>query len=158
MVYFSYCQSLIGYGIIFCGSSPVMKSLFVAQKGVIRVMLRLNPRDSCREGFKRLGILTVPSLYIYSILKFVVSNRNFYQTNNTIHHINTRRYGELHVPSVRLSAIQRRVIFTISVYNNLPQNIQKMSDNASIFKCPLRNFLMRNAFYSIDEYISAKHI
>jgi hypothetical protein len=65
MVYFSYCLSLIGYGIIFWGSSPLIKSLFVVQKRVIRVMLRLSPRDSCREGFKRLGILTVPSLYIY---------------------------------------------------------------------------------------------
>jgi hypothetical protein len=65
MVYFFYCQLVIGYGIIFWGSSPVMNSLFVAQKRVIRVMLRLSPRDSCREGFKRLGILTVPSLYIY---------------------------------------------------------------------------------------------
>jgi hypothetical protein len=65
MVYFSYYQSQLEYGIIFWGSSTVMKSLFVAQKRVIRVMLRLNPRDSCREGFKKLGILTVPSLYIY---------------------------------------------------------------------------------------------
>jgi hypothetical protein len=32
MIYFSYCQSQLEYGIIFWGSSPVMKSLFVAQK------------------------------------------------------------------------------------------------------------------------------
>jgi hypothetical protein len=51
------------------------------------VILRLSPRGSCREGFKRLGILTVPSLYTYSILMFVVRNRNIYQTNNNIHHI-----------------------------------------------------------------------
>jgi hypothetical protein len=68
MIYFSYCQSQLAYGIIFRGSVPVTKSLFVAQKRVMRVMLRLGPRDSCREGFKRMGILTVPSLYIYSML------------------------------------------------------------------------------------------
>jgi hypothetical protein len=67
-----------------------MKNVFVAQKRVIRLMLRLGSGDSCREGFKRMGILTVPSLYIYSVLLFVVRNPNFYQTNNNIHHINTR--------------------------------------------------------------------
>jgi hypothetical protein len=169
MVYFSYCQSLIGYGIIFWGSSPVMKSLFVAQKRVIRIMLRLSPSGSCREDFKRLGILTVPSSYIYiyiyiyiciySILMSVVSNHKFYQTNNTIHHINTRQYGELHVSSVRLSAIQRGVLYSsITIYNNLPQNMQKISDNMKIFKHALKNFLVRNAFYSVDEYISDKHV
>jgi hypothetical protein len=141
------------------------ESLFVAQKRVIRVMLRLSPRDSYREGFNRLGILTVPSLYIYiyiyiySVLMFVFSNRKFYQTNNTIHHINTRQYGELHVLSVRLSAIQRGMLYSsIMIYNNLPQNIQKMSDNVKIFKHGLKNLLVRNAFYSVDEYISDKHV
>jgi hypothetical protein len=43
-------------------------------------------------------------------------------------------------------------------FNNLPQNIQKMSDNVKIFKRMLKSFLTANAFYSMDEYISAKHI
>jgi hypothetical protein len=69
MIYFSYCQSQREYGIIFWGSSLVMKTLFLAQERVMRVLLKLGPRDSCREGFKRLGILTIPSLYIYSMHK-----------------------------------------------------------------------------------------
>jgi hypothetical protein len=138
-----------------------MKSLFVAQKRAIRVMLNLSPRSSCREGFKRLGILTVPSfyIYIYSILMFVVRNHNIYQTNNNIHHIHTRQFKKLHVSSVRLSSIQRGVLYSsIMVYNNLPQNIQITSDNLKIFKCTLKSFLITNAFCSIDEYISTKHV
>jgi hypothetical protein len=130
MICFSYCQSQLEYGIIFWSSSLVMKSLFVAQKRVIRVMLRLGPRDSCREGFKRLGILTVPSLYIYSVLMFVVRNLNFYQTNNNIHQINTRQFRMLCMSSVRLSSIKRGVLYSsIMVFNNLPQNLRKMSDS-----------------------------
>jgi hypothetical protein len=175
MVYFSYYQSQLEYGIIFGGSSLVMKSLFVAQKRVIKVMLKLSPRSSCREGFKRLGILTVPSLYIYiyiyihthtyiqidtySILMFVVRNCNSYQTNNNIHHIYTRQVGKLHVSSVRLSSIQRGMLnSSIMVYNNLLQNIQILSDNVKIFKCTLKNSLISNAFYSTDKYISARHV
>jgi hypothetical protein len=43
------------------------------------------------------------------------------------------------------------------VFNKLPQNIQKMSDNVKIFKRMPNSFLTANAFYSMDEYISAKH-
>jgi hypothetical protein len=111
VIYFSYCQSQLEYGIIFCGSL-VMKTLFLALKRVIRVLLRLGPRDSCREGFKRSGILMVPSIYIYSMLMFVVKNDKFYLTNNNIRHINTRQSGMLHVSSVRLSSVKKGVLYS----------------------------------------------
>jgi hypothetical protein len=41
-----------------------MKNIFAAHKRAISIMLRLSPRSSCK-GFKRMGILTVPCLYIY---------------------------------------------------------------------------------------------
>jgi hypothetical protein len=65
MVYFSQFQSQLEHDIIFWGSSPTIKNIFVAQKRAIRVILRLSPRSSCKEGFERMGILTVPCLYIY---------------------------------------------------------------------------------------------
>jgi hypothetical protein len=147
MIYFSYCQSQLEYGIIFWGSSLVMETLFYAQKRVIRVLLRLGPRDLCREGFQRLGILTVPSLYIYSMLMFVVKNHKFYGTNNNIHHINTRQSGMLHVSSMRLSSVKRGVLYSsIMALNKLLQNIQKISDNVYIFKSMLNSFLAASAF------------
>jgi hypothetical protein len=48
----------------------------VAQKRAIRIMLRLGPRRSCREGFKKLGILTVPCLYMYALMLFEVKTPN----------------------------------------------------------------------------------
>jgi hypothetical protein len=65
MVYFSYFQSQLSCGIIFWGSCSSMKSIFVVQKRAIRVLSRQSPRSSCREGFRKMGILTVPCLYIY---------------------------------------------------------------------------------------------
>jgi len=38
------------------------------QKRIIRVMLGLRQRTSCKEKFKKLKILTVPSLYILEII------------------------------------------------------------------------------------------
>jgi hypothetical protein len=42
------------YGIIFWGSSSSMRNVFIIQKREIRIMLRLGPRSSCREGFIKL--------------------------------------------------------------------------------------------------------
>jgi len=54
-------------------------------KRVIGVMLGLRPRTSCREKFKKLQILTVPSLYTLEIMTFVIKNPDKYQTNVSIH-------------------------------------------------------------------------
>jgi hypothetical protein len=62
----------------------------------------------------------------------------------------------LHVSSVRFSSAKRGMLYSsIMVFNKLPQNIQKMSDNVKIFKSTLRSYLTASAFYSYDEYISA---
>jgi hypothetical protein len=61
--------------------------------------------DCCREGFKKLDILTVPRLHIYVLMLFVVKNPKIYQTNTSVHGRNTRQQNELHVPSVRSSTI-----------------------------------------------------
>jgi len=67
-VYFAHLNSQISYGIIFWGSSSSMRNVFIIQKREIRIMLRMGPRNSCREGFKKLDILTVPCLYIYVLM------------------------------------------------------------------------------------------
>ena len=62
-----------------------MRNVFKIQNGAVRIMLRLGPMSSCREGFKKLDILTVPCLYIYALMLFAVKNLNIYQTNSSVH-------------------------------------------------------------------------
>ena len=50
-------------------------------------MLRLGPRISCGEGFKKLHILTVPCLYIYALMLFAVKDLNIYKPNFSAHDI-----------------------------------------------------------------------
>jgi hypothetical protein len=100
-------------------------------------------------------ILTVPCLYIYVLMLFVIKNRKIYQTNTSVHGRNTRQQNKLHVPSVRSSTIQRAVYYSsIKVFNHLPQNISELHNNVHIFKTMLRNYLVKNAFYSSDEFFS----
>ena len=105
MVYFANFYSKISYDIILWGSSSSMRNVFMIQKRAIRITLRQGPRISCREGFKKLDILTVPWLYIYALMLFAVKNLNIYQTKTSIHGMNTRQQNKLYIPSVRLSSI-----------------------------------------------------
>ena len=54
-------------------------------------MLRLGPRRSCREGLKKLGILTVPCLYTYALMLFAVTYFHIHQTNKSAYNTNTRQ-------------------------------------------------------------------
>jgi len=68
MVYFANFNAQISYDIIFWGSSSSIRNVFIIQKREIRIMLRMGPRSSCREGFKKLDIVRVPCLYIYALM------------------------------------------------------------------------------------------
>jgi len=45
-------------------------------------------RETCRELFKELKILTLSSQYIFSLLLFVVNNKNYFVSNSVYHNIN----------------------------------------------------------------------
>jgi len=83
-----------------------MRNVFIIKKREIGILLRLGPKSSCREVLKKLDILTVPCLYIYALMLFAVKNLNIYQTNTSVHSMNTRQHNKLHLPLVRLSSIQ----------------------------------------------------
>jgi hypothetical protein len=68
MLYFSYIHSIMTYGIIFWGNSPYSIKNFRIQKKVIRLMIGLRKRDSCRAAFRELKILPLCSQYIYSLM------------------------------------------------------------------------------------------
>jgi len=91
MIYFSQFHSQISNGIIFWGLSSTVKNVLIIQKRAIRIVLRLGPRSPCREGFKKLDILTVPCLYIYALMLFAVKNPHIYQTNTSVHGMYTRQ-------------------------------------------------------------------
>jgi len=90
--YFAHFQSLINYDIIFWGSSTTMCNAFLIQKRIIRIRPGLGPRSPCSGVFKKLEILTVPSLYIFAVIIFLQINQN---------------RNHLYLPSVKFFSIQR---------------------------------------------------
>jgi hypothetical protein len=69
-VYFSYFHSIMTYGLIFWGNSPLCIRIFRLQKRVIRIITNSRSSDSCRELFKKLKILPLCSQYI--LFPFVI--------------------------------------------------------------------------------------
>jgi len=54
-------------------------------------MLGLRQRTFCREKFKKLQLLPIPSLYIHETMLFAIKNPHKYQTKVLIHSKGTRQ-------------------------------------------------------------------
>jgi hypothetical protein len=140
-VYFTHFQSLLQSGIIFWGSTTNLHQVVKTQRRTIRVMLVLWQRTSCREKFKKLQILTVPSLYIHEMMTFVIKNPDKYQTNVSIHSRDTRQ-NHLHLQSVRLYSFKNDVYYSSTrIFNQFPPYFAQLRGNAMVFNNTLKNFL-----------------
>ena len=143
----------MSYGIIFWGNSYHSVNIFKIQKRVICIITNSNRYDTCRPLFKQLHILPLPSQYIFSIHLFVISNKKLFQLNSQVHNIHTRYKENLHPSSTGLTLVQKGVAYTgCKLYNHLPPQIKKVSNNVALFKTTLKKFLLQYVFYSMDEY------
>lgn len=124
MIYFAYFHSILEYGIIFWGNSTESKKIFLVQKRIIRIMTGSKTRASCKSLYQSLGILTLTSQYILSLMKFILQNQERYIFNNEVHNINTRNKLKLHQPMSNLTLYQKGVYYmSIKIFNKLPDHI-----------------------------------
>jgi hypothetical protein len=77
----------VSYGIVFWGNSSHSSVIFKMQERVSRIIMGYGFRESCRELFKELKILTLSSQYRFSLLFFVVNNRDYFVSNSVYHNI-----------------------------------------------------------------------
>ena len=147
-------HSIITYGIVFWGSSPYNNNIFKLQKKVIRVIMKVDNRVSCRELFKKLNILPLYSQYILSIQLFVVNNIDEFTINSDVHSIRTwHRFDLHHPPLARLMKYKKGIYYSgIKIFNYLPQNIKNLSRNVKKFKLTHKRFLSVGSFYTLEEY------
>lgn len=153
--YFSYIQSLLNYGVIFWGGDANSSRLFVMQKRFIRNMLGVSQLTSCRPYFNTLGIMSLPSLYIYRLVNFVKSNIHLFTHNYEIYNnMATRGGSDLRIPRHNTTSFQKNVTYrAIKAYNNLPSEIKDIT-NANQFKNKTKKFFLNHCYYSFSEYIN----
>jgi hypothetical protein len=70
VIYYVYFHTIMEYGFIFWGNSSLSRKFFQLQRKIIRTMTGSTSRASCKPLFKTLGILTMPSQYILSLMTF----------------------------------------------------------------------------------------
>lgn len=151
--YHALFESHIRYGIILWGGSSAqnLQRALVLQKRAIRTVTGLQQRDSCREAFKTLGILTVTSLYILEVILHT-SNVDLLKHNN-IHEHNTRHADDFVLPSHRTALFEQKPSYAgVKLYNALPNNI-KRGNNGS-FKGRLRGWLLERSIYNLNEFFA----
>jgi hypothetical protein len=87
--------------------------------------------------------LTLYSQYthIYSTLMFVVKHKDIFKVHTEVHRINIRQKLDLHVPSTRLTRIQKGLYYSgITLFNALPLAIKQAAHDIKKFKHILKIF------------------
>jgi hypothetical protein len=82
------------YGIILWGNFGHSTSIFRLQKKIIRIVMGIRNKESCRKHFRELKILTLKSQYSLSL--FVINNRHHLEANSELHIVNIRTKYDLH--------------------------------------------------------------
>jgi hypothetical protein len=90
--------------------TPQGNMIFKIQKRMIRIIMNVDSRTSCRSLFKQLGILPLKSQCIYSLMSFVSTNRELFVNNADIHNFPTRSQKDLHLPIANLSVFKKECI------------------------------------------------
>ncbi|KAI5638092.1 reverse transcriptase (RNA-dependent DNA polymerase) domain-containing protein [Phthorimaea operculella] len=74
MAYHGTVAATLRYGILFWGNATGRENVLKAQKRCIRSICGLKCTDSCKPYFRKLKLLTVPSMYIFEAALFVRKN------------------------------------------------------------------------------------
>jgi hypothetical protein len=115
--------------------------------------MSVNTKTSCRGLFRRLNILPFYSQYMYSLVMLIAKNASRFIMISEMYTINTRQSVNLHLPLVNLTKCKKGVYYMgIEIFNHLPRDIWKLLYDVKKFKLVVKNFFLRESFYSIKEY------
>jgi len=118
----------------------------VAQKTIIRCILKLSSQTSCKPYFKELGILTLPSLYylLKNTPSFLCSTWTCVTNNLTLV---TRTRGDLRIPQYQSTFFRKGPQYkAIKAYQLLPSYLKSI-ENINKFRKSVLSFLLEKCLY-----------
>jgi hypothetical protein len=157
MAYFGLIYPHISYGICIWGgcANHRLERVFRLQKKAVRVISKLKPRESCRNAFRELGVLTLPCLYIFEVAVYCKYKCSLVQ-NGDFHSYYTRGRANLRVQQHRTVAFEHLPSqFGIKILNKLPEGV-KHAQNQNQFKTRLKSLLVSNVLYSVEEFMMCR--
>lgn len=155
-LYHANFETLLRYGIIFWGASKDVETIFKVQKRILRIMLNMKSRQSCRNLFKHNNLLTVAGLYIYECLLYIKKNPLCFQTVEFTHAYGTRHKHNYKFPVHRLTLTEKCPYYnSIKFYNILPNRLKV--ENFRVFKKTIYNYICIIEPYTITEFCKFNH-
>jgi exonuclease III/thymidine kinase len=152
-VYFSYFHSIMSYGILFWGRGADWSRVFVLQKRAIRQLMDIKPRETCKNAFRELGVLTLPSVFIYECLIYAYKNLPNTPLNLDHHTYNTRGKQDVRPLEHRLAKVSKSYICSsIRLFNKLPHSFRAL--NLLEFQREVKKYLVEQVFYNIDDMLN----
>lgn len=152
--YHGYVASNIAYGLILWGNGTDVHKVFVAQKKCIRAICGKGPFESCRPLFVKLGLLTVPCMYILEAFKFVNQHSELFKRAKDLYPRNTRDKDRLVLEFRPNTSLFQNNCYAmcIKIYNKIPNQF-KCGPSKVITK-KLRMWLTEKCFYSVREFLT----
>lgn len=152
--YFAHFHSLMSYGAILWGNSTESNSVFILQKRAIRILAGIKPVTSCRTRFSQYRIMTLYSLYLFEIITYVRRNLSEFGRRTGGPTRQLRNTGRLKsVPRRTTLAESNPRVIGPTYYEHLPTDLRNET-NDETFDRRLKNFLLDNEFYSVDEFLT----
>lgn len=152
MFYFAQVHSRLSYGLRIWGGSAKMHDVFIVQKRILRTMVGVSNRHSCRQLFRGLDILPLPSMYIFQLILYVYESRERLSRRNELHTYNTRKGDEFSVPFRRLTLCMSDAdTLGVRLYNRLPGELKRVASKNK-FTRNVREYLTQMTCYSIQEF------
>lgn len=150
-VYYGHVHSLLSYGIAAWGNCSHSVKLFILQKRAVRIICNVPWKTHCKPLFKELGILTLPSIYILTLLVYTHGNNSKFSVNSDTHNYNTRNKNNLRIQFCNYSLTQKNWRHTATkLYNNLPKSIKSLP--LQLFKNKVKYILKSECLYEVKEF------
>jgi len=154
VIYFSLIQSHISYGLNIYGntSKSNLDSILLLQKQAIRIMLKLHWRETVKNYFKEIGIMTVYTLFIFQTVCYTKEHYVQHLTIDTNHEYFTRNWELKIKDSPNLEFGKKKTITKgLKFMKKLPLRIRN-ENNLTKFKRVLKKLLVQCPLYSFEEF------
>lgn len=152
--YHGHVSSILRYGLLLWGNSPHISRAFIIQKKCIRAISNVGPFETCRPLFKKLGVLTLASMYIMEIGMFIRNQKHLFVDSNENRRYKSRDPTKLNIHTSCRSALYKKNSYrmSIKIYNHFPRPLRELPSYK--FHKQLKSWLLENCFYTLNEFFN----
>ena len=146
--YYHYCNEVWG------NAYPShLRRLYVLQKRAIRIIAKVEPLTPSSTLFKRLKILTLPSInfhltaqFMFRVFRHLLPNLfdDMFIRNVDVHHYHTRQNKDVHVPPIRTNRTKMTISYKgVIIWNNI-NKVVSTDFSLAAFKFNVKKHLLQN--------------